>query len=115
MQTTGECSTTRPKLPPEATSPAALKAWTSKVAGEVVDHALDVARVNRQRAAAEAAERREQEARDQARAEESRRRREEIEAADAQKLLDERRAEADRQERRAALVRAVDGSFSVSA
>jgi hypothetical protein len=100
-------------LPAEATSRVALKAWTGRVVGEVVDHSIEMARKNRERAAAEAAKREAQEARDQARAEENRRRREEVEAADARRLVETRTAEAERQKRIAVIQRGADGGIEV--
>ena len=94
-------------------SPQALKAWTGKVVGEVVDRSLEAARRNREQAAAESARQEAQKAQAEARAEENRRRREEVEAADARALLLRQEAQAAREERRAWLASA--GSVDVLA
>lgn len=78
-------------LDPSVSAPlfrAQVRAWSSAVMGEVVDHSLDESRRLREQAAADRARREADEQRAAAREAEEIRRREEAEARDARRLTE---------------------------
>ncbi len=80
-----------------------VRAHTADVAMKVVDHALEQARINREKREAERAKVEAQEARVQQNAEEQRKLREQAEEASARLAAERERAEADRAQREAML------------
>lgn len=80
-----------------------LKAHNAQVAMKVVDHALEQARINREKRQAERARLEAQEARAEASAEEQRKLREQAEESAARLAADRDRAEAERAQREAML------------
>lgn len=78
-----------------------VRAHTADVAMKVVDHALDQARINRQKREAERARHDAQEARAQANAEEQQKLREQAEEASARLAAERERADAERAQKQA--------------